>query len=157
MCRERRSKTCCTCHHEVSCGVKNFNVWFSIEELFFFYFLLVKCIMSISPAAHRRSDSCFCVFCFGEVCPVGAEFPPLTQLFGFCRWEREEEEEEALSRLVRKPDTEHHSKSSSYSYSSRSRLQCGLGISKKCLFVRPSSLEMCCPKGLRGFSYTSLH
>ena len=52
---------------------------------------------------------------------------------------------------------EGHSKSSSYSYSSRSRLQCGLGISKKCLFVRPSSLEMCCPKGLKGLSYLNTH
>lgn len=49
------------------------------------------------------------------------------------------------------------SKSSAYSYSSRSRLQCGVGISKKCLFVRPSSLEMCCPKGLKGFSYLHRH
>lgn len=59
-----------------------------------------------------------------------------------------------LSRLVR---NQGHSKSSAYSYSSRSRLQCGLGISKKCLFVRPSSLEMCCPKGLKGLSYLDGH
>lgn len=52
-----------------------------------------------------------------------------------------------------KNKNKNHSKSSSYSYSSKSRLQCGVGISKKCLFVRPSSLEMCCPKGLSGFSY----
>lgn len=68
-------------------------------------------------------------------------------------WERT-----ALSRLVGKCcRIMGHSKSSSYSYSSRSRLQCGLGISKKCLFVRPSSLEICCPIGLKGFSYLNRH
>lgn len=78
---------------------------------------------------------------------------PLTLLVELCFWERT-----ALSRRVRKRyRAEGHSKSSSYSYSSRSRLQCGVGISKKCLFVSPSSLEMCCPKGLKGLSYLHKH
>lgn len=32
-------------------------------------------------------------------------------------------------------------------------MQPGLGKSKKCLFVSPSSLELCCVKGIKSFSY----
>lgn len=136
--------------------MRKINVWYNVMKIY----LLLKPDISCPFVQHiwpRQCSNCVFWFCVHPVyartgnqawtCNSVALMWSNHQHCSFSS--RAHGAQQACEKTLQEPG----SKSSAYSYSSRSRLQCGLGISKKCLFVRPSSLEMCCPKGHKGFSY----